>query len=93
MKKFFRISAAVLVLAPLAWIPATLGGAGPSDQGINAQEFRSPVVTLAPFWFWNGDMQPEEMERQLRATKEAGIHQVVFHPRSGLGGEFNHGEM
>ena len=93
MKNFFRISAAALALAALAWIPCALGGAGPSDQGIDAQEFRAPVVTLAPFWFWNGDMQPEEMERQLRAMKEAGIHQVVFHPRSGLGGEFNHGEM
>jgi len=66
---------------------------GQSDAGIDREEFRAPIVDIAPFWFWNGDMQPEEMERQLRAMKDAGIHSVVFHPRSGLGGQFDQGEL
>ena len=36
-------------------------------SGVQEGEFRTPVVELAPFWFWNDDMEAEEMERQLRA--------------------------
>jgi len=87
------IASIVTAAAPaVAQLPALLSSAA-SDQGIDAGQFRAPVVDLAPFWFWNGDMRPEEMERQLKAMKEAGIHSVVFHPRSGLGGDPNHGEL
>jgi len=74
--------------------PPVLVGSEPSGQGVEAGEFRAAKADLiSPFWFWNGDMQPEEMERQLRAIKEAGINSVVFHPRSGMGGQFGRGEM
>lgn len=93
MKNRRRVLLAAFAFVFLPFVPSVLVGSVASDQGIDAGRFRVPVVDLAPFWFWNGDMRPDEMERQLRAMKEAGINSVVFHPRSGMGGEFGHGEM
>lgn len=93
MKKFRPVLIAAFVLVVMQFVPSVRVGSVAADQGIDAGQFRAPDVTLAPFWFWNGDMRTEEMERQLRAMKEAGINSVVFHPRSGMGGEFGHGEM
>lgn len=81
-------------LVPLKHLSATEHWAQPqgdstsSNQGIDSKEFAAPTADLVAFWFWNGDMQPEEMNRQLQAIKDAGIHIVVFHPRAGLGGRF-----
>jgi hypothetical protein len=63
------------------------------DRGIDAGEFRAPRADIAAFWFWNGDMQPGEMERQLRAMKQSGITAVVFLPHFGIGGQFGRGEV
>ncbi len=93
MKNLQRASMPAFVFLLLPCFPLIVGGSRGSDQGITPQEFRAPVVDLSAFWFWNGDMHPEEMERQLHAMKEAGMYSVVFHPRSGMGGEFNRGEM
>jgi hypothetical protein len=93
VKNLRKVSFIGFVILLLQGSPSTLVGSQPIDQGVAVEEFRAPIVELAPFWFWNGDMRPEEMERQLRAMKEAGINSVVFHPRSGMGGEFGHGEM
>lgn len=88
-----RVVITASVFMVVTGVPLALVGSAASDQGIDASEFRAPIVDMEPFWFWNGDMQPAEMERQLRAMKEAGIHSVVFHPRSGMGGQFGHGEL
>ena len=94
MKTLARLLILVSVLLVPLCVPSALGGSQPSVQGVDAEEFRAAQTDLiSPFWFWNGDMQPEEMERQLRAIKAAGINAVVFHPRSGLGGDFGHGEV
>ena len=93
VKNLARVSFVGFIILLLQCTPSTLIGSQQRDQGVKEEEFRAPVVDLAPFWFWNGDMRPEEMELQLRAMKEAGINSVVFHPRSGMGGEFGHGEM
>jgi hypothetical protein len=90
LQRAFLIGFVILLLQ---CSPSALAGSQYSDQGVKEGEFRAPKVGLAPFWFWNGDMRPDEMERQLRAMKEVGINSVVFHPRSGLGGDFGHGEM
>lgn len=37
-----------------------------------------------PFWFWNDDLQPDELLRQLRAFHEAGCGGVIPHARIGL---------
>ena len=40
--------------------------------------------TAMPFWFLNGDLDEDELCRQLRDFKAHGIDGVVLHPRMGL---------
>lgn len=40
--------------------------------------------TPIPFWFLNGDLKREEVERQLEDFAEHGVYGVVLHPRMGL---------
>ena len=49
-------------------------------------DFRNPPAefSLFPFWFLNGDLNEEEMERQLTDFKNKGINGVVLHPRIGV---------
>ena len=37
-----------------------------------------------PFWFLNGDLNEDEIRRQLRDFDAHGVHGVVLHPRIGL---------
>lgn len=39
---------------------------------------------IAPFWFWNGDMKPAEIARQVALMKQAGVGGFFIHPRQGL---------
>jgi hypothetical protein len=39
---------------------------------------------LLPFWFLNGELDPDEMRRQLRELAEQGMAGVVLHARYGL---------
>lgn len=39
---------------------------------------------VIPFWFWNDDLDEEELLRQLRAFHEAGFGGVLPHARTGL---------
>src|SRR6266508_1488497 len=39
---------------------------------------------MMPFWFWNDDLDPVELSRQLRAFRDGGFGGVVIHPRVGL---------
>lgn len=40
--------------------------------------------TEMPFWFLNGELEAEEMKRQLRDFKAHGLDGIVLHPRLGL---------
>lgn len=40
--------------------------------------------TPYPFWFWNGDLSIEEIERQIDEFYEKGIRGFIIHPRMGL---------
>lgn len=40
--------------------------------------------TPIPFWFLNGDLDEEEIDRQLRDFHSHGVYGVVLHPRMGL---------
>ncbi len=40
--------------------------------------------TAAPFWFWNGDMDPDVMLAQIDAMHAMGIGALVIHARVGL---------
>lgn len=47
--------------------------------------FKEPPkeMGILPFWFWNGEMNEEEMEWQLREYKDKGISGVFLHGRFG----------
>ena len=41
-----------------------------------------------PFWFWNGTMNADEIKRQMRLMREAGITEFLIHGRYGLKTEY-----
>ena len=43
-----------------------------------------PQMGILPFWFWNGELDEEELEWQLRQYKDRGIHGLFIHGRFGL---------
>ena len=49
-----------------------------------AFESPEPEHTACPFWFWNGDMQPDEIIRQIGLMFDKGIRSFVIHARVGL---------
>lgn len=40
--------------------------------------------TACPFWFWNGEMDPDEMQRQIALMCEKNVRAFVIHARVGL---------
>lgn len=56
--------------------------------------FAEPPSTSRPhaFWFWNGKLTEEELERQLDEMQGNGVEEFFVHPRQGLGGEFGETE-
>jgi hypothetical protein len=49
-------------------------------------DWHSPPTefSLAPFWFWNDDLEKAEITRQLDAFQAHGVDAFVLHPRVGL---------
>ncbi|HHX72339.1 MAG TPA: hypothetical protein GX701_05360 [Clostridiales bacterium] len=39
---------------------------------------------IQPFWFWNGDMNDDEICRQIREMHDKGVRGFFIHPRQGL---------
>lgn len=39
---------------------------------------------MYPFWFWNGDLSPEEIRWQIGQMAEQGVRGFFIHPRQGL---------
>lgn len=37
-----------------------------------------------PFWFWNGEMEEDQIVFQLEQMKEQGVNEVIIHARKGL---------
>ncbi len=55
-------------------------------RSIEREAFRTPSrdFGILPFWFLNGELDPDEMRFQLRELRDKGMHGVVFHGRYGL---------
>ncbi|KLU40857.1 MAG: glycosyl hydrolase [Limnochordia bacterium] len=53
---------------------------------LSKEAFRVPPRELGimPFWFWNGELDYEEMEYQLRELHSKGIPGIFIHSRFGL---------
>ncbi len=49
-------------------------------------EFRDPPreFSVMPFWFWNDDLNDEEIVRQIADFEAHGVYGFVIHPRIGL---------
>ncbi|BCM93953.1 hypothetical protein IAD21_05848 [Abditibacteriota bacterium] len=56
------------------------------DAPMSLAEFRQPPSRfgLAPFWFWNGDMDEERIRQQVHAMKKAHVGGFFIHPRQGM---------
>jgi hypothetical protein len=54
--------------------------------GVSLELFRDPPreYGILPFWFLNGELDPEEMRFQLRELREKGMPGVILHGRYGL---------
>ncbi len=57
----------------------------PSAEEI-LQLWREPprVCSQAPFWFWNGPLDPEIMRQQVRMMADKGVYAALPHPRFGM---------
>ena len=49
---------------------------------MTGKEFK---LGMQPFWFWNGEMDEEEIVRQILEMKAKGIPGFMIHPRQGMG--------
>lgn len=58
------------------------------EKGIplTRDNFQSPPLEMGivPFWFWNGDLEYDEMEWQLREYHDRGVRSIFIHGRMGL---------
>ncbi len=51
-----------------------------------SEEFKNPTVKnrIKPFWFWNGDMEKEEIKHQIIEMKEKGLGGAFICARQGM---------
>ena len=40
--------------------------------------------SVLPFWFWNDDLDADEIRRQIADFEAHGVHGFIIHPRVGL---------
>jgi alpha-L-rhamnosidase len=57
-----------------------------TDERVDAERFRHPTTEfgILPFWFWNGELDPDELRFQLGELAAKRMHGVVLHGRYGL---------
>ncbi len=53
---------------------------------LDQRTFADPPGTFRPipFWFWNGELDERELDRQLREMKDKGVLEAFIHARRGL---------
>jgi hypothetical protein len=71
---------------PFRFFCATSAGKEPPINDALAREFASPgsAWRSKPFWSWNGDLDPEELRRQIRVMRRMGMGGFFMHARVGL---------
>lgn len=42
------------------------------------------ALTQVPFWFWNDDLNPDEIKRQMADFRDHGVYGFVIHARMGI---------
>lgn len=55
-------------------------------ETLTRENFTDPPLELGivPFWFWNGDLEYEQLELQLRQYHDRGVRSLFIHGRMGL---------
>ena len=55
-------------------------------RNYDREQFKNPSeeYSIAPFWFLNGDLNDDELVRQLTEMKEKGVDRVILHSREGV---------
>jgi hypothetical protein len=86
----FVTTLALLLPLALADIPARAAEEprrwlSPSTEEI-LRLWREPprVCSQAPFWFWNGPLDPNTMREQIRMMADKGVYAATPHPRFGM---------
>ncbi len=49
----------------------------------------SPEYSQMPFWFWNDDLNDDEIRRQMADFRAHGVYGFVIHPRMGLSSDIS----
>lgn len=83
MRRFFAVIAALFLMVPVICSNAA-DKKRMSDKDI-LRQFENPEMRYRPFvrWWWNGDrVEAEELIRELRVLKDAGIGGVEINPIS-----------
>lgn len=92
--RFTCVLAIVIDLAAIGAAAQTPGSQprrflSPSVEEIVKLWREPPVVcSQAPFWFWNGPLDPETMRQQVRMMADKGVHAALPHPRFGMDRRF-----
>lgn len=80
-----------LLIVCFCCLPLTVCAENPAEAKVSTlhelmQHFADPPAAYrpAPLYTWNGDMEEEEISRQLDEFKEGGFGGVFVHPRPGL---------
>src|SRR5919199_2078571 len=57
-----------------------------SDLPLDLTHFREPAreYGILPFWFLNGELEPDEMRRQLHEFRDKRMAGIILHGRYGL---------
>ena len=88
----------VVALVGLAFVIAPCSQAAAGNGQSPPRRFLSPsveeilklwreppkVCSQAPFWFWNGPLDPNTMREQVRMMADKGVHAALPHPRFGM---------
>jgi hypothetical protein len=61
-----------------------------SAGALSLDDFRDPPMALRgkPFWSWNGQLEKDELLRQVEVAKEMGMGGAFMHSRTGLKNEY-----
>ncbi len=59
-------------------------------RNYDREQFKNPSqeYSIAPFWFLNGNLDNDELVRQLTEMKEKGVDRVILHSRKGVEVEY-----
>jgi hypothetical protein len=74
----------------LLWVLPVMLGAQPTSLDEIRSNFAEPGNAWRgkPFWSWNGDLEKEELIRQIHVMKEMGMGGFFMHSRTGLRTEY-----